>query len=235
MKDKLSAFWRNFFGSYVKIAFSVSIGSFLEVFWKKKIPVIILAHWATTFWHWVEEFPAGLSEKLAKFLINSGYWAKNIRFLTKKSSRAAETAFYMFRGTVWKKNFFLKKSLKFLSSLFSETKRPKVWFFSIFPTGVVGSVFYVSIGSFASKNIFLNFFHVFNSFPEVDRKKFRPTGKLFWAGLCKLLSTCQWVHFEIFFEKKSDTFYHSRTLSKPFSAGSRRFLGRVVRKHYLIF
>ena len=38
--------------------------------------------------------------------------------------------------------------------------------------------------------------------------------------------------WEIFLKKKSDIFKHSRTLSKPFSAFIRRFLGRVVRKHY---
>ena len=38
----------------------------------------------------------------------------------------------------------------------------------------------------------------------------------FLAGLCKLLSTCRWVHFEKFLKKMSDTFYHSRTLSKAF-------------------
>ena len=36
--------------------------------------------------------------------------------------------------------------------------------------------------------------------------------------------------WEFFLKKKSDTFYHSRTLSKPFSAVSRRFYSRVVRK-----
>ena len=153
----------------------------LRSFSEKKIAFIILAHWATHFWHWDEDFPARLSEKPAKFLINSGYWAKKIRFLTKKSSRAAETAIYVFIGTVWKKIFL--KNLKFFSSFFPQTKRTKVWLFSNFSTGVVGSVFYVSIGTFASKNVFLkNFIYVFNSLPELDRKKFGPPASFF--GRC---------------------------------------------------
>ena len=41
--------------------------------------------------------------------------------------------------------------------------------------------------------------------------------------------------WEVFLKNKSDTFYHSRTLSKPFSAFSQKFFSRVVRKHYLKF
>ena len=41
--------------------------------------------------------------------------------------------------------------------------------------------------------------------------------------------------WEVSLKKKPDTFYYSRTLSKPFSAFSRKFSSRVVRKNYLKF
>ena len=41
--------------------------------------------------------------------------------------------------------------------------------------------------------------------------------------------------FWVFSKKKSDTLYHSRTQSKLFSAFSRLFSSKVVRKNYLIF
>ena len=40
--------------------------------------------------------------------------------------------------------------------------------------------------------------------------------------------------WEVFW-KRLDIFYHSRTLSKPFSAFSQRFSSRVVRRNYLKF
>ena len=60
--------------------------------------------------------------------------------------------------------------------------------------------------------------------------------KLFWQGCANCFWPVGRFFFRIFFDKKkSDTFYHSRTLSKHFTAFSRIFSSRVVRKNYLNF
>ena len=66
-------------------------------------------------------------------------------------------------------------------------------------------------------------------------KKFRPSRKTFWQGCANCFRPVDGFILRSFSEKKSDTFYHSRTLSKPFSAFSRKFFSRVVRKNYLNF
>ena len=66
-------------------------------------------------------------------------------------------------------------------------------------------------------------------------KKFRPSGKTFWQGCANCFRPVDGFILRSFFEIKSDTFYHSRTLSKPFSAFSRKIFSRVVRKDYLKF
>ena len=66
-------------------------------------------------------------------------------------------------------------------------------------------------------------------------KKFRPSRKTFWQGCANCFRPVDGFIFRNFFEKESDTFYHSRTLSKPFSAFSRKFFSRVLRKNYLNF
>ena len=95
----------------------------LRSFFEKQIPFIILANWATPFWHWVGDFRAGLSEKLAKFLIISGYWAKNVRSFDEKKAVGLPKLLSTCLQEQFEKLFFLKKSLKFLSSFFSGTKR----------------------------------------------------------------------------------------------------------------
>ena len=60
--------------------------------------------------------------------------------------------------------------------------------------------------------------------------------KLFWQGCANCFWPVGRFCFRIFFDKKkSDTFYHSRTLSKHFTAFSRIFSSRVVRRNYLNF
>ena len=66
-------------------------------------------------------------------------------------------------------------------------------------------------------------------------KKFRPPRKTFWQGCANCFRPVDGFILRSFFEKKSDTIYHSRTLSKRFSAFSQKFFSRVVRKHYLKF
>ena len=127
---------------------------FLRGFFEKQIPFIILANWATPFWHWVGDFRAGLSEILANFLIISGYWAKNFRSFDEKKAVGLPKLLSTCLQEQFEKFFSWKKVSSFFRLFFSETKRTKVWFFSNFSTGVVGSVFYVSIGTFASKNVF---------------------------------------------------------------------------------
>ena len=70
-------------------------------------------------------------------------------FCQKNWSRAARTAFYVFRGTVWK-IWFPAKRLKFLLP-FSDTEQKIFDFLSVFFNGVANSVFYVSIGTFRWK------------------------------------------------------------------------------------
>ena len=59
--------------------------------------------------------------------------------------------------------------------------------------------------------------------------------KLFWQGCANCFWPVGRFFFRIFWQKKSDTFYHSRTLSKHFTAFSRIFSSRVVRRNYLNF
>ena len=60
---------------------------------------------------------------------------------------------------------------------------------------------------------------------------FGSSGENFSAALWWLPSTCPRDHTEKnFFKKKSDNFHNSRTLSRCFSAFSRRFSSRVDRK-----
>ena len=104
-----------------------------EKFFSKKSQILfeILAHWANPFRHSVEDFWAGLLENTILIFNHfrilseqfSLFWRKKAVGLSKPLSTCLQEQF--------ENNNFLKKNPKFLSS-FPETKRTKVWFFSIF-------------------------------------------------------------------------------------------------------
>ena len=102
----------NFFSRVVKTAFDVCIGSFWEVLFEKKSDIFILfAYWIKLFRHSVEVFPAEMSEKPSKFLINSWYWAFRQFFF----GRFEKIAFCVSIDLFWREIFLKKKnSLSFL-------------------------------------------------------------------------------------------------------------------------
>ena len=100
---------------------------------------------------------------------------------------------------------------------------------------IVKTESYVSTGNLGRKIFFfwknISCYYRFRKWA----KKFGPSRKTFWQGCANCFRPVDGFILRSFFEKKSDTFYHSRTLSKPFSAFSRKFFCRFVRKNYLNF
>ena len=154
MSQKLLALWRKFFGSVVKTAFDVSIISKWEIFFEKsQILFGILAHWANPFRHSVEDFWAGLLENTILFFNHFRilseqfplFWRKKAVVLSKPLSTCLQEQFEI--------NNFLKKNLSFFY-LFRKQSEQKFGFSQFFSNGVAESLLFVSIGTFALKNIF---------------------------------------------------------------------------------
>ena len=169
MSERLSALWRKLFGRFVKTAFDVSMGSYWKDFFEKKIDNFLNSRTLSKcFWHSVEDFRAGLTEKTIEIFNHYRTLSETfLPFCQKNWSRAARTAFYVFTGTVWK-IFFPEKSPKFRFP-FLDTERKYFGFSSFFFNGVVNSVFYVSIGTLRWKLFFKKSIQVFNSFADFDR------------------------------------------------------------------
>ena len=133
------------FGRVVQTAFDLSVGSFWEVFLKKK---------SDTFYHsrtQSKRFPAFSRLFSSRFVrknylnfFNSGHWAKNFGPFVEKNSKAAKTAFNTFTGTVSKKCFF-EEILKFFLFLRTLSEKTSAFYQSL-SDDVVKCVFYVSIG-----------------------------------------------------------------------------------------
>ena len=187
MSQKLLALWRKFFGSVVKTAFDVSLISLREFFFEKdQILFSILAHWANPFWHSVEDFRAVLLENTILFfnhfrILSEQFplsWQKKVVGLPKLLSTCLQQQF--------ENKIFLKKSVEFFH-FFRKLSQKNFWIFrNFFQWGWQKCILRVHRNISSKKCILKNFIHVFFTFSEIDRKKFRPSDKIFYAGLWKL-------------------------------------------------
>ena len=221
----------------MKIAFDMSLGSFWVVFSKKnQILFIILAHRANLFQHCVEDFTARLLENTILFFNPFRILSEQFPLFWQKKAVGLSKLLPTCLQEQFENKKFLKKNLKFLLS-FPETKRTKVWFSSIFfPMGCRKCLLRVHRNFCVEKYFFEKLYSRFQFFCGSWPEKILVYRQAFLSRVVPtafdLSMDSFWV---VFLKKKSDTFYHSRKQSKPFSAFSRFFSNRVVRKNYLYF
>ena len=161
---------------------NVNMGSFLT----KKILFSILGHWAIPFRHSLEDFRAGLLENTILFfnhfrILSEEFplsWQKKAVGLPKLLSTCLQEQF--------ENNIFLKKSLEFFY-FFRKLSQKNFWIFrNFFQWGWRKCILRVHRNISWKKCFLKNFIHVFFTFSEIDRKKFRPSDKIFYADLRKL-------------------------------------------------
>ena len=86
------------------------------------------------------------------------------------------------------------------------------------------------------ENNLLKNIYVFYCFSDMSQKIFLAFWRNFFGRVVQTAFDLSVGSFsEFFWQKKSDTFYHSSTLSKHFTAFSWKFSSRVVRRNYLSF
>ena len=113
--QKLLAFWQTFFGRVLKTAFIVSIGSFRENFFEKKVAYFLtFSHTVQTLYGFQSNiFQQGCRKKLSKFFFISGHWQKKFAFLTKTNAVGLSKLFSTCSQEQFERNIFFKKSLEF--------------------------------------------------------------------------------------------------------------------------
>ena len=148
ISEKNSAFWQKKW-QVCENCFRRVYGIILSSFFDNKIRYSLpFSHTEQTFSAFSRLFFSRVVRKNYLIFFNSGHWAKKFGPFVEKSSKAANTAFNMFTGTVSKN--CLEKKLEFL--LFSRTLSEKSSaVYQSLSDEVVKCVFYVSIGKLRRK------------------------------------------------------------------------------------
>ena len=90
----------------------------LRNFFEKQIPFIILANWATPFWHWVGDFRAGLLENTILFFNHFRILSEQFLLFRRKKAVGLPKLVPTCLQEQFEKKNFLKKSFKFFFMFF---------------------------------------------------------------------------------------------------------------------